>query len=74
MSNYDDQLSDDDIPFVVVELDIIDVHQVYQSVSFHLEKWPGGDAYEQERLSALKDFFYRMVLEYKYQISSDEQN
>jgi hypothetical protein len=74
MNNYDGQLSDDDIPYIVMELDVIDVHQVYQSVSYHLQHWPGGDPYEQERLTALKDFFYRMVLEYKYQISSDEQN
>ena len=65
--NYDSNWQDD-LPFVSIELDITDTYSVYKSICFHLEKWPGGDPYEQERLVMLKDFFYRMVLEYKFQV------
>jgi len=57
-----------DIPYVELELDILDVHGIYKSVCFHLDKWPSGDPYEQERLTALKDFLYRIILEYKYKV------
>ena len=40
---------------------------MYKAVCFHLEKHH-GDPYEQERLQHLKDFLYRIILEYKYQI------
>lgn len=59
---------EEDIPYVEIELDIGDTYQIYQSISFHLKNWSGGDAQEQERLVALKDFFYRLVLEYKFRL------
>lgn len=65
--NYDSNWQED-LPFVSIELDITDTYAVYKSICFHLDKWPGGDPYEQERLVMLKDFFYRMVLEYKFQV------
>ena len=71
MNNYDYESDYDeggDIPFVALELDIRDIHTVYKSIAFHYDKWPGGPAEEQERIHALKDFFYRMILEYKYHV------
>ena len=71
MNNYDyesDYDEDGDVPFVALELDIRDIHTVYKVIAFHYEKWPGGDAYEQERIHALRDFFYRMILEYKFHV------
>ena len=65
--NYDSNWQED-LPFVSIELDITDTYAVYKSICFHLDQWPGGDPYEQERLVMLKDFFYRMVLEYKFQV------
>tara|TARA_Y100000004_G_scaffold142579_1_gene162163 strand:+ start:1223 stop:1435 length:213 start_codon:yes stop_codon:yes gene_type:complete len=65
--NYESDFQGD-LPYVALELDILDVHGIYKAVCFHLEKWPGGDPYEQERLQHLKDFLYRIILEYKYQI------
>jgi len=59
---------EEDIPYVEIELDIGDTYQIYQSISFHLKNWAGGHAEEQERLVALKDFFYRLVLEYKFRL------
>ena len=68
MSKYerDPWIDDDNVPYVELELDIVDLYTVYKSVCFHLEKWPGGLAEEQDRLTAMKDFLYRIVLEYKY--------
>mgnify|MGYP001375385336 CR=1 FL=1 len=53
--------------YVQLDLDIEDVHSLYQSVCFHLEKWPGGNPEEQQHLIFMKDFLYRIVLEYKYE-------
>jgi hypothetical protein len=58
----------DDIPYVELELDIKDVHTIYKSVCLHLDNWSGEDEYENERLNSLKDFLYRIILEYKFAI------
>ena len=50
---------------VDISFDINDVYLIYQSVNKHLEVWPGGHPGEQERLVMMKDFLYRIVLEYK---------
>ena len=58
---------DEDNVYVQLDLDIEDVHFLYRSVCFHLEKWSGGDPGEQEHLYYMKDFLYRIVLEYKFE-------
>lgn len=67
--------NEEDIPYIQMELDIRDVYQVYQSLSFHLDRWPGNesDPYEQERIKQMRDFFYRMVLEFKFSVDSSEE-
>jgi len=64
---YDGDFNDD-VPYVQLNLDIKDVHQLYKSISFHLENWDGTDEYENQRLNSLKDFLYRIILEYKFAI------
>jgi len=39
---------------------------MYRSVCFHLDKWPGGDAYEQQDLMLLKDNLFRLMLESQF--------
>tara|TARA_Y100000592_G_scaffold87792_1_gene142812 strand:- start:5970 stop:6182 length:213 start_codon:yes stop_codon:yes gene_type:complete len=68
MHNYYDDNIPDDSPYVTIELAGVDIYLTYKSIAFHLEKWSGGEPEEQERLFMLKDFFYRMVLEYKYNL------
>ena len=63
---YQDDNFDEDQPYVELQFGIDDLRLIYKSVSTHLDKWPGGDAEEQERLYYLKNFLYRIVLEYKY--------
>lgn len=63
-SDWDDMA---DVPYIQMELDIRDVHQLYKSISLQSENFT-GDENEKERIDALKDFFYRMILEYKFQV------
>ena len=63
-SDWDDMA---DVPYIQMELDIRDVHQLYKSISQQSENFT-GDENERERIDALKDFFYRMILEYKFQV------
>jgi hypothetical protein len=40
---------------------------IYQSVSFYLDKWPGGpDPTEQQALHKLKTLFASALMEYSY--------
>jgi len=65
-NDWDEQA---DVPYVQMELDIRDVHQLYKAVDYHLTNFPGSDdPYEKGRLVDMKDFLYRMILEYKFQV------
>ena len=65
---YQDDDFNEDLPYIELQFGIDDLRLLYRSVSVHVDKWPGGDAEEQERLQYLKNFLYRIVLEYKFQI------
>ena len=58
--------NDDQDTIVDMSFAIEDVYLTYKSVCVHLEKWTGGEPAEQERLYMLKDFLYRIILEYKF--------
>lgn len=65
-NDWDEQ---SDVPYVQMELDIRDVHQLYKAVDYHLTNFPGSDdPHEKGRLVDMKDFLYRMILEYKFQV------
>ena len=63
---YQDDDFDEDLPYVELQFGIDDLRLLYKSVSVHVDKWPGGHAEEQERLQYLKNFLYRIVLEYQF--------
>jgi hypothetical protein len=65
---YQDEDFDEDLPYVELQFGIEDLNLLYKSVSVHYEKWPGGDVEEQARLSYLKNFLYRIILEWKYEM------
>ena len=65
---YQDDDFNEDLPYIELQFGPEDLHLIYKSVSVHLDKWTGGDPEEQERLQYLKNFLYRIVLEYKYKI------
>jgi len=60
-------MMEEEIPYVEMDLDINDVYLLYNSVSFHIEKWTGGHPDEQERLKFMRDFLYRIILQYKFE-------
>ena len=64
-SDYDDM---EEVPHIQLELDIRDVCQIYRALDFHEKNGNIVDENEVERLDSVKDFFNRMILEYKYQI------
>ena len=65
---YQDEDFDEDLPYVELQFGIDDLKLLYKSVSVHYEKWPGGDVEEQARLDYLKNFLYRIILEWKYEM------
>ena len=55
-----------DQPDYQIDLSVNDVRGLYKSVCFHLEKWPGGDPYEQEHLTQLKYNLYRIIMDWEF--------
>ena len=48
-------MSTDPVPALQFELDVDAIRLLHRSVSFHLEKWPGGpDPTEQQALVRMK--------------------
>jgi len=52
-----------------LELPIEAIKVIHKSLSFHYEKWPGGEASEQEDILAMRDNFYRIILNYQFENS-----
>ena len=57
-------------PFCELDLEIEHIRLLYDTVCFKLEKWPGGDPIEQENLGFMKEFLYKVVLEYQFRVQS----
>lgn len=64
--NYQTDDFNEDLPHVELAFGIEDLYLLYNSVSYHYDKWPGGHPEEQEKLRYMKDFLFRVVLECKY--------
>ena len=65
---YQDEDFNEDLPYVELQFGIDDLNLLYKSVSVHYDKWPGGHPDEQARLDYLKNFLYRIILEWKYEM------
>tara|TARA_R100000005_G_C4822904_1_gene103275 strand:+ start:107 stop:304 length:198 start_codon:yes stop_codon:yes gene_type:complete len=60
---------DENTPSYNLDLDIEDIHLLYQCVCKRIETWEGYPArhpMEQEHLAYLKNWLYRLILEYKF--------
>ena len=60
---------DENTPSYHLDLDIEDIHLLYHCVCKRIETWEGYPArhpMEQEHLSHLKNWLYRLILEYKF--------
>ena len=49
-----------------IELNIKGIRLIHKGLSQAVEKWPGGNAEEQEDLIAMRDNFYKLILEYQF--------
>ena len=57
-------VSTDPVPALQFELDVDAIRLLHRSVSFHLEKWPGGlDPTEQQALVRMKTLLTAALLE-----------
>lgn len=50
-----------------LDLPIEAIKIIHKSLSFHHEKWPGGEPHEQEDIRMMRDNFYRIMLEHRFQ-------
>ena len=59
------QMEDED-QYYQLELPIQAVRIIYTGLSQACEKWSGGPPQEQEDLLAMRDHFYRIMLEHRF--------
>ena len=58
---------EDDFQYYHLELPIEAVRVIHTGLSQAVEKWSGGDPAEQEDLLAMRDHFYRIMLEHSFE-------
>ena len=49
-----------------LELPIEAVRVIHTGLSQAVNKWAGGDPMEQENLQSMRDHFYRIILEHRF--------
>ena len=49
-----------------IELNIKGIRLIHKGLSQAVEKWSGGDPEEQQNLIAMRDNFYRLILEHQF--------
>ena len=59
------QMEEED--YYQLELPIQAVRIIYTGLKQACEKWSGGDPVEQEDLLAMRDHFYRIMLEHRFE-------
>ena len=57
---------DDDDQYYNIEMPIEGIRIIHRGLSLAVEKWCGGPPEEQENLIAMRDNFYRIVLEHQF--------
>lgn len=56
----------DEETYYSIELNIRGIRLIHEGLRQAVEKWSGGKAEEQENLIAMRDNFYRLILEYQF--------
>lgn len=51
--------------YISIELNIESVRCIHNGLKQACEKWSGGDSHEQADLLAMRDNFYRLILEHQ---------
>jgi len=49
-----------------IELNIRGIRVIHTGLSQAVQKWSGGEPQEQEHLIAMRDNFYRLILEHQF--------
>ena len=55
-----------DDEYYSIELNIIGIRLIHEGLRQAVQKWSGGDPEEQENLIAMRDNFYRLILEHQF--------
>jgi hypothetical protein len=50
-----------------IETPIEGIRIIYKGLSIAVQKWPGGEPHEQVELIAMRDNFYRIILEHQFE-------
>ena len=58
---------EDDDDYYSIEMNIHGIRMIHKGLCMAVKNWPGGDPEEQEDLIAMRDNFYRLVLEHQFQ-------
>lgn len=53
--------------FYQIETSIEGIRLIHKALSQSLENWPGGDPQEQIELYAMRNNFYRILLEHRFE-------
>tara|TARA_Y100000004_G_C8873508_1_gene394384 strand:- start:241 stop:423 length:183 start_codon:yes stop_codon:yes gene_type:complete len=56
----------EDDGYISIELNLQGIRCIYTGLKQACEKWSGGDPQEQENLIAMRDNFYRLILERQF--------
>ena len=56
----------DDDSYVSIELNIDAIRIIHTGLSQAVQKWSGGDPDEQSNLIAMRDNFYKLILEHQF--------
>ena len=57
----------DEDNYYSIELNIRGIRLIYEGLRQAVEKWSGGDPEEQQNLIAMRDNFYKLILEYQFE-------
>jgi len=55
-----------DDEYYSIELNIRGIRLIHTGLSQAVQKWSGGEPQEQENLIAMRDNFYRLILEHQF--------
>ncbi len=55
-----------DDEYYSIELNIGGIRLIHEGLRQAVQKWSGGDPEEQENLIAMRDNFYRLILEHQF--------
>jgi hypothetical protein len=56
----------EDEDYYQIELNIRGIRLIHTGLSQAVQKWSGGEPSEQENLIAMRDNFYRLILEHQF--------